>query len=261
MAKVIGVCHICGTNGPLTFEHVPPQSAFNESPLLMAKGEQLFSGRGYDKLRLEKQRKGAGAYTLCARCNNNTGSWYGADYVSWAKQSTELLDRAKGAPTLLYPLSIFPLRVVKQIVTMFFSVNSPEFRTRVPYLEGFVLDKYRRHLPTEVRILVGYALRGATRNSGVSGLLAMDEGTQQAFAISEIAFFPFVFVMALESPSPDPRLTDISAFAQCGYNERRIVDLRLSVLPVNTPYPSDYRTTEHVSAAASEAARISLKQI
>ena len=29
-----GICHICGSDGPLSFEHVPPKLAFNEKPIL-----------------------------------------------------------------------------------------------------------------------------------------------------------------------------------------------------------------------------------
>jgi hypothetical protein len=30
-----GKCHICGNTGQLSFEHVPPESAFNDKPIIM----------------------------------------------------------------------------------------------------------------------------------------------------------------------------------------------------------------------------------
>jgi len=134
---------------------------------------------------------------------------------------------------------------------MFFSVNSPSFRDEVPYLVQFVLDKRTTGLPPDIRILAAYTAGPQSRSAGKSGLLAEVGGNPQAYAVSEITFPPFVFVMTLASPSPDQRLLDISPFASYGYDERRELYLSLPVLAVNAPYPTDYRPVDEVVRAAA----------
>ena len=241
-----GYCHICGQFGKLSYEHIPPQSAFNDKRIWVAHGRQLFEGKTTDSLKKQPQQKGAGGHTLCGKCNNDTGGWYARAYADLACQAMEILERAKGAPTLAYPFKIYQLKAIKQIITMFFSVNSPNFRNEVPYLEKFVLDRYTNGLPTNIRVYVGYSVGPNSRSSGKSGILNGGGSSPQGYVVSEIAFPPFVFVLTLDSPCPDPRLLDISFFASSGYDEEKSFCMSLPVLPINTAYPTDYRTQAEV---------------
>lgn len=36
-----GKCHICGSIGPLTFEHIPPESAFNDRTVLIGEFKDI----------------------------------------------------------------------------------------------------------------------------------------------------------------------------------------------------------------------------
>src|SRR6267378_1445712 len=92
----VGKCHLCGTVGPLSFEHVPPKAAFNNRPVI-AYGfdEAIKAGPEQPKGGRIRQR-GAGAYTLCNRCNNNTGKWYGRFFAGWARFGMEVLRRTQG---------------------------------------------------------------------------------------------------------------------------------------------------------------------
>ena len=65
-----------------------------------------------------------------------------------------------------------------------------------------------------------------------------------------MAFQPFVFLLTLDSPSSDRRLADISFFALSDYDEVRSLYMSLPVLPINTAYPSDYRTLAEVAKAS-----------
>jgi hypothetical protein len=68
----------------------------------------------------KKLQRGLGDFTLCEKCNNDTGSWYGASYVNWALQGMVLNQKSKGSGSLYFPFYIYPLRVIKQLITMFF---------------------------------------------------------------------------------------------------------------------------------------------
>jgi hypothetical protein len=73
---IIGTCHICSTYRKLSYEHVPPESAFNDTKLRKFGFQQIF---GVEPGELPQkggkvEQRGAGGYTLCERCNNLTGN-------------------------------------------------------------------------------------------------------------------------------------------------------------------------------------------
>lgn len=245
-----GYCRICGIYGRLSFEHCPPAKAFNEDPIVLANVEKLRAGYHPDNYDLDgrKQQRGAGAYTLCERCNNNTGSWYGPAYVKFAKQGMEYLQSSRSAGVFTLPLRIMPLRVVKQVICMIMSVNGPKFQRTQRDLVRFVLNKGLRHLPNHVRLFAFYSIGDRSRSAGVSELLkGYGSAFSTGYVFSEITFPPFGFVLIFNCAAPDDRLTDISHFADdFGYEDERTVWIRLPVLPVYTFYPGDYRNRDKV---------------
>jgi hypothetical protein len=241
-----GLCHLCGTYGKLSYEHVPPKAAFNDRPLVAKAMDQLIKNADMDQVKGKIYQRGAGAYTLCPGCNNNTGSWYGRDYVNWVYNGMHILRAANSAPSLYYTFHVLPLRVIKQIICMFFSVNGHGFRTKNQYLERFVLNKSLRHLPDDVSIYTFYAAGRAARQSSVSSLLNLNAPDKNT-VFSEICFPPFGYIMAFGNP-PDVPLLDISYFARYGYDDYRALDLKLPVLPVVSYLPGDYRTQAELDA-------------
>ena len=76
MKNKFGKCHLCGKYAELTFEHVPPKSANNKDRAKLLTGKEIFDTkklRTGESLRYINQQQGAGNYTLCKECNNNTG--------------------------------------------------------------------------------------------------------------------------------------------------------------------------------------------
>jgi hypothetical protein len=244
--KIYGKCHICGLHSKLSFEHVPPQSAFNDHPIFSADIKNLI-GNWNGEIRSIKgkiHQLGSGDYTLCERCNANTGAWYGNAFADWAYQAFRVLRYTRGAPSLHYQFRVFPLRVLKQIVCMFFSANGEKFCDLHPDLVKFVLNREARYLKPEIRIYAYYNLSGVSRQSGISGLLDLNRGSIHTF--SEIAFFPLGYLMTIESQVPDDRLIDISFFARYRFNDWKEFSFQLPVLPVYTYFPGDYRNRSQV---------------
>lgn len=247
MAKmpILGSCRICGIDGPLSKEHVPPQAAFNDCRYIEAKFDQII-GLGPDEIPRGRVREGGvSMYTLCAACNNNTGGWYGKWFVKWCYQGMDILIRSNGKPSLVYLYHSFPLRIIKQIATMFFSINGGQFANKNPELVRFVLDKEKRYLPPKYRFFVYYNLEGHARYAGVSGLSDLTRG--KTSTLSEISFPPFGYVLTLDSDPPDKRLFEITHFAKYGYYEFLDTEIRLPVLPTHLSYPGDYRTKDEIN--------------
>ena len=243
MSDVMGICCICGQYKKLSFEHLPPRKAFNDQPVVLARFEELIGKNPSDSIKGKAEQKGAGAYTICNKCNNDTGSWYGRSYISWVRQGMTLGDKSHGEPTLLYLFRIYPLRVIKQIMTMFFSANGQNFQAVNPNLVKFVLNKKKKYLEPKFKIYAAYNFSTTARQSGIVGRVA-DKGKRHL--LSEFSFPPFTYVLTIDSMLHDKRLQDISYFANFDYDQQAVVWLELAVLPIYSYVPGDYRSKEEI---------------
>jgi hypothetical protein len=204
----------------------------------------------WDGQRGQTEQRGSGAYTLCARCNNNTGAWYGPEYAHWAKQGLERLLRIP--PTredaFFVPFRGYPLRFLKQVITMFFSVNSTGFAGIHPRLVRFVLDRGATGLPREYQVDLVLIRAGLARSSGVHVVTSVASGS--AVVASEIAHYPFALrLLFVETHAK--RHGAIEHFAQYGYDESREIWLYAIAGHVTTKYPGDYRSRERVDREAA----------
>ena len=271
---VFDKCHICRKHTKLSFEHVPPRSAFNDCPAVY---KEVFELINKDPSRYFEQKgdisqRGVGAYTLCEKCNNDTGSWYGDAFADWAHQGMEILTYTQGSPSLYYTFRIYPLQVIKQIVCMFFSINDIRFAYNHPGLVKFVLNKHERCLNPDFRIYAFFNSSEHSRYAGNVGRLKMnpDEMNPNTFEdmtrfantalaksrlLSEIACRPLGYVMCFDPAPPDARLVDISFFARYSYSELRPLPLKLPALPTETYFPADYRGLEQVRRDAERNQR------
>lgn len=261
--KEIGICRICGTHGQLSYEHVPPEKAFNNHKhYYEAKMDELIKrddghfGTSFDELysdrKAKKKQGGIGFNTICSSCNNNTGSWYGSDYVDWVQQSVGILSRTQNKPSLYYPTYFFPLRVIKQVITMFFSINYEGFYKQEPELQQFILDKERRFLNPKFKIYTYYNVEGELRYIGNNVIGNLSDAS--TIKISELTFPPFGFVLTINSNSPDKRLTDITHFCNFSYNHWTDVYQKFSILPTHLAFfPADYRTKEEIQKGIQES--------
>jgi hypothetical protein len=220
--KVLGVCRICLQYGELSFEHVPPESAFNGTRVLQHTMDDWLKSHGTLSSGGRISQRGIGDYTLCPSCNSKTGGWYGNEYARWAEAGLHVLPRVPSGAELAFNLSYaYPLRFLKQAVAMFFSVNGPEVEKAQPDLVRFVLDKNRRSLQTGFNVFVRLYRGPLARCSGLSAVVKI--GSEHRF-LSEIAYPPFSIVFSPSSRS-DSMIGCISHFGDFGYDERRSVTI------------------------------------
>lgn len=252
--KISGTCHICGSVGKLSFEHVPPRAAFNHRKIRKVRFDDAVKLGPDEIAKGPIEQRGAGAYTLCEACNNNTGAWYAKDFVSWCYQGAHVLVRTGFEPRVFTLHYLFPLRIIKQVITMFFSVNSSGLREANPDLETFVLSKNRRYLPPKYGFYVYFSRGRSTdrlRYNGIAAMATFDG--QDPTLLSEITFPPFGYLMTIDSPPPDRRLLDITHFTRYGYNDFAVMELRPPVLDTPTYFHGDYRTPKEVREQAANS--------
>lgn len=262
--KHIGPCHLCGENGELSEEHVPPKRAYNSGTVIvLKKDDAMWLDPGEWPKHGRKQEGGARAFTLCHRCNNNTGSWYAAEFVTFARRAAEVIRHSRGAPVLAHPIRCRPLRVLKQIATMFFSVNEPTFREQNPELVAFVLNKRRAGLSSKYGFFIYLNVEGQTRHWGMSAkvdtsgwnLIHGPLSMRPNVYCSEITFPPLGYVMTIDSPPPDPRLVPIHHFATFDFERQADLHARLPLLQTHSHFPGDYATLSDLARRREENRR------
>ncbi|MBA3920393.1 MAG: hypothetical protein H0X31_01270 [Nostocaceae cyanobacterium] len=248
-----GTCCICGAIGKLSYEHVPPEKAYNTATAIEYKWQDAVLTGKQGKGR--QQQGGLGGYTLCIQCNSDTGSWYGNEYVKWARTCHSILQRwvASGLGESTFTiLNVYPLRFLKQTVTMFFSLigqySGPVFSANHPQLMEFVLDKQNNQLPSGFRFWMNfypYNYSGPTslRRMPLAAKLTVIQdadgkiiGVQNAASFEEIAHPPFALYMTMDN-GVFPNAQEITAFKQYDYDEMVNIPLSLRIMNSASRYP------------------------
>jgi hypothetical protein len=152
------------------------------------------------------------------------------------------------APSLYFPFKIYPLRVLKQILCIFFATCDEGMRQRYPELVRFVLNKHSSGMSPAIRIYAYYNPTGRVRQTG--RVVRTTFGAREIDVVSEFSFRPWGYVLGETPARVDPRLVDLNPLAQFGYGDESIVSLRIPVLDVVTPFPGDYRNSSEVQADA-----------
>lgn len=137
-----------------------------------------------------------------------------------------------------------PLRVLKQIAAMFFSVNHLGFADRNPELVRFLLTPHSRFLPKDVRVFVFFNCEGRYRTVPIQGVLDVKKGGMSAF--SEIVQPPLGYVLTLGSGPPDDRLCEITEWTRYAYSDFAVLPLQIPVFPTQTFIGGDYRSKDQI---------------
>lgn len=204
-------CHVCLARGPLTKEHIPPESAFNDDSRLW---EHLVVQGSTSALRRARIRGGFQVSTLCARCNTARCSAYARAYVKFVHHlvDTPALFDHRGTARLV-SVSL-PLFVAKEIATMILAVEPIHFARHHPDLRNFVLDPRSIIIPP-FRIL-GFLVPQLPETGTIARFHARVASFAPGFQFvgGEISWYPFGFLYATEiGPGYEPhRLTDIGSW-------------------------------------------------
>jgi hypothetical protein len=235
-----GICRLCGELKDLTFEHVPPRAAGNAGPVYHPEIREYLRHRtsGGPPPKLITEPQGAGGYTLCRECNNRCAR-YVLEFLPWLECWRSALAADATAGAIGTSQNIRRSRVMKEIVAMFLSANSPEMGRRNEELRRFVWNAEHQGLPDGIRVFAALT-RDETfsRQVGVTGVGHHDGAYS---VISEVAYPPMSLVMAFGGTDPgDPRLVDITFLARSGYKEKRTTEMMLQVLRLADIYPATY---------------------
>ena len=252
-----GKCKLCGKEDNLTFEHVPPQTAFNSFPVKMYSFDDaipVLTGAGdrkpwdFNGLYGKINQRGSGDYYLCRQCNNNTGAWYISEYVKLTQIIHSMIVEEKLQPSNKYSfeiLSIYPLRLFKAIMTMFCDINNDCFgdeqlRTYLLEKESTSLDlnKYQVYLT-----LVTPQMRRIHKYAVMGNFLQ-----KTPVQLTEVASYPLGCILCIDKPdwfTPTGLL--INDLATYAYNDECNLEfVGIPYLDINSQFPADYRSKDDI---------------
>lgn len=244
MNRRIGKCCLCGEIRELSFEHIPPRSAYNRDGTFEVIDfmEWIQEKETFKKRR--KVRGGLGLFTLCRKCNS-LGGRYVREYKEWVDKGIEILKENKGHEWSGILKDVYPIRFLKEVITMFCSLNEPQFAEKYPDIKDFVISKNGNKLPPNVTIYMYLNTSKLITRTGITGLIEF-RAPSNIFIVSELNFPPFGFAMYIGTAKYE-RLTDITWFDGYGYDEKVELFLRLPILERNVPFPADYRTESEIN--------------
>lgn len=241
MKRTNGICALCGKPSKLTFEHIPPRGAFNNSPariyknidILNSPNSSIFDTTG---LVYNNSQKGKGLYSLCPKCNNDTGTYYGNAYVDFANKCAILLNSNSNPITVE---KVYPLRILKQICSMFCSINGK--LSAVDNLRKYVLDKNVQDFDYSNFRVGMYFFKGVlVKYNPVMEFLNIKNS--EITILSEIVAYPFGFKLFFSSnPVHDNYSFDITYFSNYAYDDEVNLTLPIIINKVQNIFPNDYR--------------------
>lgn len=252
-----GHCWLCGKFGKLTKEHIPPQAAFNDFPLLYEKITERSKRTGSMEWEAGEPQQGLYFRSLCEQCNNRYGRIYGSAYVNLVRRVAERVGDVQEFHRISITGIQYPLRILKQIMLQFVTANGPNFVRANDWVAPFIRDKDKRNFPDGVYAYVFASNATMSRKSGVSAFRDLLSGRTNV--VAEFTFWPLGTLMSFNGELPHKVLTPIHHLSRYPFDYSGSVTLDLSVNPVNSAYPVDFRTMSQVRSARAAQHNPSLK--
>ena len=258
MNKYFGKCHICGKETELTFEHIPPEKAANDMGQTLIESNYLNERLPWELegLHYKNMQRGMGGYTLCSDCNNKTGAWYGNEYIKFnnfiGRYLTSESNYKKYNSLSIEFENLRPLNIVKQMLSMFASINSDKYFEINSDLREFILDRTSNKFDSSKYRIYLYLLKEYTNsNMGLCGMLISEDSGLVLRTLSNLNIYPLGIILEhideKNKDKPIKKLTDITNWTtDFEYDKEYKYELELNILEKNTIFPLDFSSKEEI---------------
>lgn len=252
----MGICRICGKYRDLTFEHVPPQKAFNSHRIVEYSFDGVINMIGDSKqlpsdlsdIKGRYNQKGSGGYYLCRECNNNTGSWYMEEFVLFANTLGEMIQKENFQEETLYNFTLtglHPLKIFKAVITLMCDTNENCLGDNK--LRDFLLDKESNDFDTEKYQVYAYLV--TPRSMRTTGrTLELLKYYPEPIRRSEVSHYPIGFAMYIDKPKDfKPFGVNINSLVNHTYEEKcNLVFPCMPYVNLHSKFPVDHITKDEM---------------
>lgn len=242
------LCQLCGKREAASKEHLPGQSAGNKGRVTI---DFLDAASRSNTMQSHTIVSNEGFWlpVLCEECNRRTGSRYGTSYFEFISQISEArLLYARSDRTFFVVRRTYPLRVLKQMFSMFLCANPYPPTEQWKALQEFVLHRDSRlgsNAPS-VYLYMNTSRKGRiVPFCGITDLISHEK-----FAISEISWPPLGIVFSFLPTRLFDEMQNITDWASFRFDQQTDVRLNLPMHRVNTHYPLGFGSTKRIEQKA-----------
>ena len=255
--KPIGTCAICSLDKELTHEHIPPQSVGNTKDVRpYGLFDSLLKNQSYDDKTGLKwdggHQNGFKKNTLCESCNPRTGSWYGVafrDFIDKIRPIVTVHNAKPGQVAEGIIKDIYPLRIIKQILSMFCSINNLD--TGIDDLRKFVYEKEASLKLDDMRVYMYIQPYNDVKIIPFQTQIISSTDRSKLECMSEICYSPFGFILSCGIPRISNELVDISEFTEQTYDCKCVWQATIPVKERNLPFVGDFRSKDEIASRPS----------
>ncbi len=225
-----GKCSLCGEYKELTFEHVPPEKAYNSTSVLCYSFHDILKNiertevripKNYQGIRGKIQQRGSGGYYLCRTCNSNTGAWYINEYIEFVKIISNIIQDSKltvGEKISFDIHNCHPLKLFKSILTMFCDIN-PQL-SKKDGIKDYLLNKESVQCDLSKYDFYMYLVNPTARRTNGFMAHGIYQKPEEITLISDVASYPIGLTMCFEqAPSYQPFGININHWANYSYDQ------------------------------------------
>jgi len=239
---IIGTCRICKNEKKLSFEHIPPKVAYNKNTRYYSiphdeyyKIPDILNYKHHGQI----FQGGMGEFCLCKECNSFLGSNYVRSFANWVNIGVDLVSKYEFNYCKVLTENQNPLRVLKQIISMFICINEPWFSDMYPELLDFVIN------PNNIILNERYKIYTYLNNEGQFRCFKWTE-TSDYGIICETTFPPYGYVLSIDNPNKIEHLTDITWFKYFSDNREHKFEISFYKHPTYYAMPLDFRTKTEI---------------
>ena len=239
----IGICKICGEKKKLTFEHIPPKVAFNKTTKYYSfTQDEYYKNKNLLKFKPKGKvlQGGLGFYCLCKDCNSFLGKNYVRPFSDFVNIGMHL-NRSYDFDVIHFKaLNQNPLRILKQITSMFICISDTIFTQQCPELLDFVRNPNKTDLPEKYRFYLYLNDTGQFRKFSYPTI------TNIHGILCELTYPPFGYVLNIDNKNGIEHLTDITNFKKFSDERTHEFDILLNKFPTHLYIPLDFRKKENI---------------
>jgi hypothetical protein len=240
-------CCICGCQAALTIEHAPSKKAGNVGPMIRGMIDDVASS-AVGAVRWQTERTYGATYeTLCASCNNHTGSWYNPAYVRFVRIAAPFAQPKNAGDVCHLNLTVHRQRVAKQAIAHFAATLQPGLTARYPVLHELLLNRGARRPIAPLHLWLYLRANRGGMSTGLTVALKLEQ--HKGHLVASFAFWPLGWLLTIGDIDADDNVIDVSGWTELDYNDKTAVTVAVPCQWGVSPYPGDFRSAEEIEEA------------